>query len=142
MAAGSSKEYTPSTPVGITFTAGPCSIAASVILIPEILFTRLSHSRPSMYPGHLVDFATLPQTKIPATPRHLLSYPLELRRGTSAPSGRPASRLDVVQLPRWKGPDVPSVEWPEPCIKTNPTLRDVGSFASSSSSPPLPPHRR
>lgn len=80
----------------------PCSIAASVILIPGILFTRLSHSSPlspltspslTVYPRLLVDFGHPTNTR-----HHLLSYPLELRRGTSAPSGPATYSLDLVQL--------------------------------------------
>lgn len=81
----------------------PYANAASVILIPGILFTRLSHSRP-LCTRLLVGFGA--QTK---TRDHLLSYPLELRRGTSAPSGS--------SVPGWTSSSIHErgdldVEWP------------------------------
>lgn len=109
MAAGSSKKYTHRLQSRNHVHGRPCSIAASVILIPGILFTRLSHSRP-LCTRHLVDFAA--QTK---TRDHLLSYPLELRRGTSAPSGCPASSWTSSSF-HGKGTFV--VKWPNR-IKTN-----------------------
>lgn len=97
MAAGSSKMYTHRDSSRNHVRGRPCSIAAPVILIPGILFTRLSHSRP-LCTGLLVDFGARAGEE-PGTTFSLI----RLNYGEARPPLVDVlcfRLLDVVQLPR------------------------------------------